>query len=189
MKNFTKTLGATVAASALAVSSMIAGDALAAFSTTGLGATSTGTVNLSIVRSAEVDISAMTDISLGAWTAGSGNVTLPSTACVYSNTHLGGYTISGTGSGTAGAYTLVNGNGNTIAYTAYWDAAGADTGANAIPLTSANAPLAKTGASTVAVDCSSTNNFQLNIHISSAVLTPAPAGTYTGTLALLVSPN
>jgi len=100
---------------------MIAANGFAATPGT-IGATSTGTLEIDLTIADEVRISNLEDIDLGQF-AGA-NLTGGSPACVY-RSGTGNYQITGSGSGTAGAFTLAGG-GATVAYSVdFTDGAGA----------------------------------------------------------------
>ena len=81
-----------------AVATFAASNAFAATQGT-LGATSTGSLNITLTIDALVQISALDDIPLGNYTGGA-NMTGADDLCVYSNT--GGYEITATGDDGAG---------------------------------------------------------------------------------------
>ena len=87
-----------------------------------LGATSTGTANISITKSVQAQISDLSDMTLSSWSIGQGAVTLYSNVCIYSST--GGYKVTATGSGSSNAYTIASGS-NTMPYSVAWNAGGA----------------------------------------------------------------
>jgi hypothetical protein len=60
-----------------------------------LGATSTGSANISITKSVQAQISDISDMTVANWSIGDGAVTLTSNVCVYSST--GSYRVTATG--------------------------------------------------------------------------------------------
>ena len=72
-----------------------------------LGATSTGSANISITKSVQAQISDISDMTLANWSVGDGDVTLYSNVCVYSST--GSYKVTATGSGLVNAFTIASG--------------------------------------------------------------------------------
>jgi hypothetical protein len=173
-------------AAALVACAMIATPASASTNGT-LGATSTGTVSITASVANRAQITGLSDVSFS-------NVD-PSTAasnaqsnCVWSNTATKGYSITATGSGTSGAFTLANGS-LTVPYTVQWSAT-----ANQSSGTALTAGTALSGLTTTAVNptCSSspTTTSSLIVSISSTNLQSMVAATsYTGTLTLLVTPQ
>lgn len=191
MKNFSKKLGYSVVTTAFVFGAMFSGEALAAEQGT-LGATSTGSVDISVKKPARVRISALDDLSLASWVTGDGDVTLTDDVCVYSSRANGGYTIKATGSGTAGAFTLANGT-NTLPYSVVWNSGGVGSLAN-----TGTALVADTtsGALTKAArDSSSCNGAtpgptaRLVVGMTATDLDSIVDGDYAGTLTMLVSPN
>lgn len=183
MLNFKKTrklLLATVAAGACLAGTMTA--ATAATDGT-VGPNSTGTLLITAEVPNLVRITGLTDLDLGIWD-GVNPMSGNDDACVWTTT--GGYNITATGSGAAGAFTLASG-GNILAYTVQWDdTAGQTTGTG---LTSGNALAGQTSAATSTTCAVSGLNSSVIVNISNADLATAPAGTYTGTLTLVVAPE
>jgi hypothetical protein len=190
MKYSFKTFNATLAVTALAVSSLCNSAAYAANDGT-LGATSTGDVTITVEKAAVVQISGMTDMDIPSYTLGDGDQHRETTVCVYSSTASGGYKVTVTGSGAAGAYTLTDGS-HTLAYTVIWNSGGAGSlGTTGSTLTAGTLSGAKTLASTTSFDCNTNANptAQLNINFAQAALDAAPAGNYTGVATVLITPN
>lgn len=170
---------------ALAVAAVItfaAGSAFAATQGT-LGATSTGSLDITLTIDPLVQISALDDIALGTYTGG-GNMTGADDLCVYSNN--GGYDITATGNGAGNAFELI-GAGANIPYTVEWaTTAGAGTGT---ALTTGVTLASQTGTFTGGPNCGGVDNAQVIVTVDSADLAAAPADAYTGVLTLLVAPQ
>lgn len=162
------------------IAAVLASGAVAA--TDGLvGFTSTGTLDITIQVDDEVRISALQDIDLGTFAGvdASGS----STACIYRNT-APTYQITGTGSGAANAFTLTNGI-DTVDYSVSYTTSGA-----AQSLTSGVALTGQTGADQTSTTCGGTgNNGTVGVTVAAADAAALPAGTYNGTLTLVVAPN
>jgi spore coat protein U-like protein len=130
----------------------------------------------------------VSDISLGSWGLGNPAVSGFMDMCVYSqsNSPAGSYAITVSG---ASGYVLTNGQ-QQIPYSLYWDASGAGSlGSQSIQLTN-GVKLANLGnANTSTPLCLTGATARLTVKISVADLTAALAGTYTGTVTLLLSPN
>jgi hypothetical protein len=156
-----------------------------------LGATSTGDVNISVVKPALVQVSGMSDLTLSSYKLGDGDQRLSTTVCVYSSTAYGGYRVFVTGDGVGGAYTLSNGGSNTLAYSVIWNSGGAGGLGTTGDLLTYLGDLNVDNASTTSFDCNANANptAQLNIEFTQANLDAAPAGTYTGLITVLVTPN
>jgi hypothetical protein len=164
-----------------AFATVAAGNAFAATQGT-LGATSQGSIDITLTIAPLVQISALDDIALGTYTGGA-NMTGDDTLCVYSNT--GGYQITATGNGPGSAFELLGGSAN-IPYTVEWaDTAGAGTGT---PLTT-NTPLTGQGGTFTTPDCGSVDNARVFVTVNSTALASAPADNYIGVLTLLVAPE
>ena len=106
-------VGKALAVAALAT--VAASNAFAATQGT-LGATSQGSLDITLTIDQLVQISALNDIALGNYTGGA-NMTGVDDLCVYSN--IGGYQITATGDGTGSAFHLI-GAGATIPYAVEW---------------------------------------------------------------------
>ena len=157
-----------------------------------LGATSTGTVNISITKSVQAQISDLSDMTLSNWSVGDSAVTLFSNACIYSST--GSYKVTATGSGSANAFTVASG-ANTVPYTVTWNAGGAGNLANTGTSLSTNVQSASfSNASTASANCSgggsSNDTARVVVNITQANMNAAASSStaYTGTLTMLISP-
>jgi hypothetical protein len=147
-----------------------------------LGATSQGTLDITLTIDPLVQISALDDIALGTYTGGA-NMTGADDLCVYSNT--GGYDITATGNGAGQAFELLGSSAN-IPYTVEWaTTAGAGTGAS---LTTGTPLTGQSGAFTTP-NCNGGDNAQVIVTVDSTDLAAAPADNYTGVLTLLVAPQ
>ena len=152
-----------------------------------VGTTSTGTLDIQVDVDDLVRISGLSDILLTFDATGTGDVIGSSTACIYRN-GAGDYNVTASGSGAASAFTIQNGAAvpTVIAYTVAWD--DAVTGTNTSAVTALTPLTGQSGANTVADDCSTGGgaNAFVEITIPRADLSAAPAGTYNGTLTLVV---
>lgn len=161
--------------------------AVAVASTQGtLGATSTGSVDISATVPGRVQISGLSDVAFGTVdpTVAASNA---QNVCVWSNTSGRGYSLTATGSGAANAFTLTDGT-NTLAYAVEWsDSSGQSAGT---ALTTATALMGLTSTAT-SPDCSSgpASSASLIVKLTAADLQAAVAGSYTGTLTLVVAPQ
>jgi hypothetical protein len=107
--------------------------------------------------------------------------------CVFSNTATSGYHVTANGSGTSGAFTLASG-ANTLAYQVQWSASsGQTTGTQLSP------NVALTGLTSAATQqaCNSgpASSASLIVILRSTALLSATAGTYNGTLTLVIGPE
>jgi hypothetical protein len=171
----------TKALAVAAVAMFAAGHAFAAGQGT-LGATSTGSLDITLTIDPLVQISALNDIALGTYTGG-GNMTGADDLCVYSNN--GGYDITATGNGSGQAFELI-GTTENVPYTVEWaTSAGAGTGT---ALTT-GVTLAGQGGTFTTPDCGGADNAQVIVTVDSNDLGSAPADNYIGVLTLLVAPQ
>ena len=151
-----------------------------------LGATSTGTLNITATVNNLVQITNLNDIDLGTFT-GTGNLTGNDTLCIYRN-GSGTYQITATGSGTGSAFTVTDGS-NTLPYTVDYtsDLLGTPT---TTTMSTGSALTGQAGVDSASTTCAGGgDNAQVDITISNADLTSAPAGAYSGTLTLVVAPE
>lgn len=157
-----------------------------------LAATSQGSLNISVTKSVQAEISDLSDVTLANWSLGDGNVTLFSNVCIYSST--GNYKITANGSGLAGIFTIASGL-NLIPYSVTWNAGGV--GNLASTGTSLTANIQSTGFTTAtktSVNCSggtaANDTARVVIGIASSDMTSAASSStaYTGTLTMLVTP-
>ncbi|MEM7217681.1 MAG: hypothetical protein AAF515_04905 [Pseudomonadota bacterium] len=163
---------------ALGIAAAVAAPAFAATQGT-IGATSQGSVLISLDVDDVLQISGLTDI-LGLTFTGA-DVSGSTDACVYRNGGLA-YSVTATGDGGAGGtdFSLSDAGGaNSVPYTVSFD-----DGSGGSPLTSGTA--ATMAGASDATDCNSTPNVQVTVDIAAADAAAAPAGSYTGTLTLLV---
>lgn len=157
-----------------------------------LGATSTGTVNISITKSVQAQISDLSDMTLVNWSVGDPAVTLFSNACIYSST--GSYKVTATGSGASNAFTVASG-ANTLPYTVIWNAGGQGSLANTGTSLSTNVQSTSfSNANTTSATCSgggaSNDTARVIVNITQANMNSAASSStpYTGTLTMLISP-
>lgn len=153
-----------------------------------LGATSTGTVAVSITIPALVQISSLADITLGSTSTfpATGNTT----ACIYSNvaSPLGSYYVTASSANvSAGAFRVKDSGTDYITYSAYWNNTAAATQTTA--LVSGTKTAQQTGGSAVSLTCGGSPNANFNISFSAAQVTGAPAAAYTDTVTLLITPT
>lgn len=154
-----------------------------------LGSTSTGTSYIDVDIPQQVQITSMVDVGgtidatqLASGASYGGNV------CVYSNVGTTReYTVTATGDGTAGAFTVQDGGTSTLAYSVLFnDSIGG--GGSSLTSGTASDPFAA-GAGTTTTNCGGSANASYTVSFSSTDLQAALAGEYTGVLTLLVSPS
>lgn len=161
----------------------------AAASTQGsFGATSTGSLTINASVPGRVRISGLSDVTFSNVDP-SVDATDAQNVCVWSNTSTRGYSITATGSGTGGAFTLASGALPAVPYAVEWALSSGQTSG-----TSLAAATALTGQTSTAInqDCSAgpSASASLVVSIASATLQSMSAGvTYNGTLTLVVAPE
>jgi len=154
-----------------------------------LGPTSTGSVTITASVPSRAQITGLTDVSF----AGVDPTTAATSAqndCVWSNTSNKGYSITATGSGSSGAFTLTDSSATlSVPYTVQWAASTGQSSGTAL-----TAGTALTGLTSTAVSptCSGspTSTSSLIVNMSATALQSMTSSTsYTGTLTLLVTPQ
>jgi hypothetical protein len=161
------------------------GTALAATQGT-MGATSTGSVNISATIPARAQISGLTDIAFGTVDPASA-ASQAENVCVWSNTSGKGYQVTATGSGASNAFTLTNGT-TTLPYSVEWAATSGQSSGTALATGTALTGLASTATSPTCA-AGPTSTASLVVKMSAANLQAAVASTYNGTLTLVVAPQ
>ena len=148
-----------------------------------LGATSTGTQDVSVIIGDQVKLSGVSSIGLGSY-AGSGNVTASDTMCVYRNS-TGSYKVKLTSANqNAGAFRM-QASGSFLAYAVDWTDGTPTTTSN---VTSDVEISGQVGHST-AEDCGAVDNAQIDVTVAEAALQAAPSGSYSDTITILVTPT
>jgi hypothetical protein len=151
-----------------------------------LGATSQGSVQISVSVPSRVQISNLTDVDLTNSELGS-VASRPQSPCVWTNTATKSYTITASGSGTGNAFTLAAGQLAPISYAVQWAGTTGQTTGTALTPAAASSSFVSTAllpGCTVAGSSAS-----LIVTVAPGQLeTMASATPYTGTLTLLVNP-
>jgi len=139
-----------------------------------------------------VQITGLSDLNLGPWGIGDPPLSAHMDLCIYAlvTLPLTSYVI--TVSSPSG-YVLSNGL-RQIPYSLYWDDSGAGNlgSGSGTQLSNGVALAGQMNANMLAPDCSLGNagpNARLTLKITATDMTNALAGTYTGTITLLLSPN
>ncbi len=176
-----------VAAYAALLAALIAPAAASASTQGSLGATSTGTVSITASVANRAQITGLTDVAFTNVDPASA-ATAAQSNCVWSNTATKGYSITATGSGASGAFTLANGS-LTVPYTVQWNASGGQTSGTALTAGTALAGMTSTAANPTCTTGAATTS-SLIIAIAAANLQGMTSATsYTGSLTLLVTPQ
>ena len=141
---------------------------------------STGTSDVSIIKTATVQVSGLADIDLGTQGSLSADAVESDGVCVFSSSAAYQVTLSGGGVG----FELDDGSGNTIPYAVTWAA----NGGAAASVTSGTAITGLVGNATD-VTCASSDNATFEITVAQGDFNGAAAGTYSDTLTMLVEPE
>jgi hypothetical protein len=151
-----------------------------------MGATSSGSVGISLSVAPRARISGLKDISISDADPAS-SIRSTQNICVWSNSPAGGYTLTADGSGAGGAFELTGGQ-QTLAYNVEW-AQGAGQ-ASGQTLAGGQTATSLQAAATQS-DCGSgSGSASLIVAMDSAQLATAEPGTaYTGALTLTVAPQ
>ncbi len=169
-------------AAAFAMTSMLASAPVMAASDGTLGATSSGSTDISVQIVDMVKVTGLDNIALGSYT-GTGDLTGTTDYCVYRN---GGGAYQVTLTSTTGALSVSDGGTNNIGFSVLIDddndatAGGESLGYNSASLVS------MAGAS--AADCGGSDNAQMHFTFAEADLQAAKSATYNATLTVLVEP-
>ncbi|WP_174291546.1 hypothetical protein [Sphingomonas bacterium] len=152
-----------------------------------LGATSTGNITITVTVPNRVQITGLNDVAFT-------NVDPSTTAtnaqsnCVWSNTATKGYTITATGSGTSGAFTLASGALTPVAYSVQWNQSTGQSSGTALTAATASSTFNSTATTPTCATAPATSSSLIVSITSAQLLTMASQTSYTGTLTLLVSP-
>lgn len=154
------------------------------------GATSTGTVNVTLTINPVMKISNLNDITF-TYTGATGNLIASDDICIYSNNLLSSnyYITATSGHASSGTFRVSNGGGTPayIPYTLEWFTQ-ISAGGTATSLSSGvkNAT-AFTGANSTSDTCSGGLNSSIKVTFAQSDLTSAASGSYTDTITLLLS--
>lgn len=173
---------------AAALFASVAGVVPAGASTQGsLGATSTGSVTITASVANRAQITGLTDVAFTNVDPASA-ATASQSNCVWSNTATKGYSITATGSGTSGAFTLANGS-LSVPYSVQWSASAGQNSGTALTAGTALAGMTSTAANpTCSTGAATTSSLIISIAASN-LQGMTSATSYTGSLTLLVTPQ
>jgi hypothetical protein len=140
-----------------------------------------------LAASNKVRISNLTDVAFGTVANLSVDALQSQSVCVYADTNTNGYNITGIGTGPGGAFQLSSG-ASSLSYDVMWNSsAGQSSGAQLAP----NVPLTgqSSGATQQACNTGPATSASLIVVLRSVSLSSAAAGTYNGSLTLLIGPE
>lgn len=153
-----------------------------------LGATSTGSVTITATVPNRAQLTALSDISFTNADP-STNATSSQNLCAWSNTATKGYSITATGSGTGGAFTLASGALTPIPYSVQWNQSSGQSSGTSLVAATALGSLVSTATKPTCNSGPSTTS-SLIVTIGASDLQDMVAATsYTGTLTLLMTPQ
>ena len=163
-------------------------DALFAASDGALGATSSGTSEVSVTIPPRVRVSEIDDLSLGTWNNG-GSLSGNDDICIYTNQVGGTYRVTFAGDGSGGAFEVRNGSGSAMAYRVLWN--DEQTTAGSVEANSGVSLNGQTGACSSSVSCDDCGNTNANLQVvfEQSTLTGAQSGDYIGEISILVEPE
>lgn len=150
------------------------------------GSTSTGSLSVSASVPSKVRISGLENVTFASVDP-STNASSAQNVCVFSNTASGGYNITATGDGTAGAFTLANGALSPVSYSVAFADTADQTSGSALTSGSSLTGLTSSAANQ---NCTGGETASLIVGIASSELQKMQAGlSYAGTLTLVVAPE
>ena len=170
---------------AIACGGLLAGSAGAATQGT-LGVNSTGSITITASVAARAQITGLTDVTFSGVDPAV-SVSNTQSDCVWSNTLNGGYSITATGSGTGGAFTLSN-SSNTVPYSVQWAGTASQTSGTTLTAKTAATGFTSTATSPTCLAAPSTTSSLIIGITSASLLGMTASSSYTGTLTLLVTP-
>lgn len=135
----------------------------------------------------KVRITGLSDVSFGTITSFVTDSVRTQSICVYSKSKLDNYRVTATGTGSGGAFDLSSGS-NTLPYEVQWsDTAGQTSGLQLSP----NSPLTGQHSTAEKDDCSKgpATTASLIIVLRAAAVASAIAGSYSGSLTLVIAPE
>ena len=137
-----------------------------------------------LAASNKVRITNLSDVAFGTVANFSVDAVRSESVCVYANTNSSGYYVTATGTGSSGAFQLSSGTAS-MPYVVQWSASpGQSSGVELTP----NLPLTGQVSTASHQTCNNgpVSSASLIVVLRSAALSSATAGSYSGTLTLLV---
>jgi hypothetical protein len=135
----------------------------------------------------KVRVTNLNDVAFGSLANLSFDAVRSQSVCLYSDTNTSGYTIAATGTGPAGTFELASGSA-ALPYEVRWSStSGQTTGVQLTP----NVPLTGQTSAAIHQTCNTgpATSASLVLVLRSSALSSASAGTYSGTLTLIVGPE
>lgn len=135
----------------------------------------------------KVRISGLSDVSFGTITNFAADSQRSQSICVYAKSAVNNYRVTASGTGSGGTFALSSGS-DALPYDVQWsDTSGQTSGAQL----SANVPLTGQTSTATRDDCSKgpATTASLIVIVRSAAITSALAGSYTGSLTIVIAPE
>ena len=135
----------------------------------------------------KVRISNLSDVAFGMIPNLSSDAVQSQSVCIYADTNTNGYTVTGIGAGPGGTFQLLSG-GAALSYDILWSSSsGQSSGSQLTP----NVPLTGQVSAATHQSCSNgpSTTASLVVRLRSSVLSSAAAGSYAGTLTLIIGPE
>lgn len=135
----------------------------------------------------KVRITNLSDVAFGSIANLGADAVRSENLCLFADTNTNGYNVTATGTGPGGAFQLSSGSGS-MAYEVQWSSSsGQSSGAQLTP----NVPLTGQISAATHQTCNTgpANSASLVVVVRSSALSSATAGTYNGTLTLVVGPE
>jgi hypothetical protein len=153
-----------------------------------LAATSTGSVTITASVPNRAQITALSNVTFTSVDPASA-ASNAQNVCVWSNTATKGYSITATGSGTSGAFTLASGVLAPVPYSVQWSQSSGQTSGTGL-VTAVALPGMISAATTPTCSSGPSTSSSLIVSIGATDLQSMVATTsYTGTLTLLITPQ
>lgn len=134
----------------------------------------------------QVRITRLTDVAFGQLNTFN-DVSLAQTVSVCSSASGGGYTVRASGSGAGGAFTLASG-ANTLPYQVQWAGSPGQTSGTALQA-NVTSPEFTSAANALVCYFLQSNTATLIVRLAGTDTVNARAGSYNGTLTILISPS
>jgi len=134
-----------------------------------------------------VRITGLTDVAFGLLTNLTSDAVSSQSVCVYANTATNGYNVRASGSGPAGAFSLASAASN-LPFEVQWNSSA---GQSSGTLLTANVALSGQASTATQQSCNSgpATSASLIVILRTAALSSATAGSYNGSLTLVIGPE
>jgi hypothetical protein len=171
---------------AVAAALLLAANAAEAAEQGSMGATSSGSITITVSIGTQASVSGVKDIAFAS-TAPVAGARASEDICLWSNSAAGAYTITASGSGSGGAFQLTN-DERGLGYSVAWVPLSGQVSGD--PLASGPAGTNLQAAATRSDCASGTGSVSLVVAMDPAQLaTTEPSAPYTGSLMLMVAPQ